>query len=76
MTFSIFSWRYTGKRRQRGRKRPHLSAMQETQVVYVGQEVSLEKEKAIHSRSLTWRIPCMEEPGRLQPPGAQRVGHD
>ena len=60
----------------KGSPGPHLSAMQETQVVSVGQEVSLEKEKAIHSRSLTWRIPCMEEPGRLQSRGAQRVGHD
>ena len=36
----------------------------------------LEKEMAIHSRILAWRIPWMEEPGRLQSTGSQRVGHD
>ena len=25
---------------------------------------------------LTWRIPWTEEPGRSQPMGSQRVGHD
>ena len=29
-----------------------------------------------HSRILAWRIPWMEEPGRLQSMGSQRVGHD
>ena len=36
----------------------------------------LEKEMAIHSRILAWRIPWMEEPGGLQSMGSQRVGHD
>ena len=31
---------------------------------------------ATHSYILAWRIPCKEEPGRLQPMGSQRVGHD
>ena len=31
---------------------------------------------ATHSSTLAWRIPCREEPGRLQPMGSQRVGHD
>ena len=31
---------------------------------------------AIHSSTLTWRIPWKEEPGRLQSMGSQRVGHD
>ena len=30
---------------------------------------SLEKEMAIHSRTLAWKIPWTEEPGRLQPMG-------
>ena len=29
-----------------------------------------------HSRTLAWKIPQMEEPGRLQSMGSQRVGHD
>ena len=31
---------------------------------------------ATHSRILACRIPWIEEPGRLQPMGSQRVGHD
>ena len=30
---------------------------------------------ALHSSSLTWKIPGMEEPGGLLPMGSQRVGH-
>ena len=37
---------------------------------------SLEKEMATHSSILAWKIPWMEEPGRLQSMGSQRVGHD
>ena len=31
---------------------------------------------APHSSTLAWKIPCMEEPGRLQSMGLLRVGHD
>jgi len=31
---------------------------------------------ATHSSILDWRIPRMEEHGRLQSMGLQRVGHD
>ena len=31
---------------------------------------------APHSSTLAWKIPWMEEPGRLQSMGSQRVGHD
>ena len=31
---------------------------------------------ATHSSTLTWKIPCTEEPGRLQSMGLLRVGHD
>ena len=43
-----------------------LPAMRETWVRSLGWEDLLEKEMAIHSSILTWRIPGMEEPGRLQ----------
>ena len=33
-------------------------------------------EIATHSSTLAWKIPRMEKPGRLQPMGLQRVGHD
>ena len=54
----------------------HLSTMRETRVQSLGQEDSLEKEMAIHSSTITWKIPWTEEPGRLQSMGSQRVGHD
>ena len=31
---------------------------------------------AAHSSPLAWKIPWMEEPGRLQSMGSLRVGHD
>ena len=36
----------------------------------------LEKEMAIHSSVLAWRIPGMAEAGGLPPMGSHRVGHD
>ena len=61
-----------------------LPAMQGTWVQSLGQEDPLEKEMATHSSTLAWKIPQMEEPGRLQMEesgrllsmGSQRVGHD
>ena len=35
-----------------------------------------EKAMATHSTTLAWKIPWMEEPGRLQSMGSHRVGHD
>ena len=35
-----------------------------------------EKAMAPHSSTLAWKIPWMEEPGRLQSMGSHRVGHD
>ena len=54
----------------------HLPAMQEIRVRSLGGEDPLEKEMATHSSTLAWKIPWMEEPGRLQSMGSQRVGHD
>ena len=53
-----------------------LSTMQETPVQSLGQEDPLEKEIATHSSTVAWKIPWMEEPGRLQSMGLQRVGHN
>ena len=53
-----------------------LPTMQETWVQSLGWEDLLEKEMATHSSILAWKIPWMEEPGRLQLMGLQRVGHD
>ena len=54
----------------------NLSAMQETQAQFLGQEDSLEKRVATHSSILAWRIPWTEEPGGLHPMRSQRVRHD
>ena len=53
----------------------HLPTMRETWVQPLGWEDLLEKEMATHSSILAWKIPWMEEPGRLQSMGSQRVGH-
>ena len=53
-----------------------LPAVQETQVHISGQEDPREKDMATHSSILAWKIPWMEEPGRLQSIGSQRVGHN
>ena len=53
-----------------------LPAMWETRVRFLGREDPLEKEMAIHSSTLAWKIPWTEEPDRLQSMGSQRVGHD
>ena len=54
----------------------HLPTMRETWVQSLGWEDPLEKEMAPHSTTLAWKIPWMEEPGRLQSVESQRVGHD
>ena len=48
-----------------------LAPMRETWVLSLGREDTLEKEMAPHSSILAWRIPWMEEPGRLQSTGSQ-----
>ena len=55
-----------------------LSTMQEIRVRSLGREDPMEKEMAIHSSTIAWKIPWTEEPGRLQlqSMGSQRVGHD
>ena len=52
-----------------------LPVMRETWVQSLGGEDPLEKEMVTHSSSLAWEIPRIEEPGRLQSMGSQRVGH-
>ena len=54
----------------------HMPAMWETQVRSLGQEDPLEKEMATYSSTLAWKIPWMEEPGRLQSMWLQRVRHN
>ena len=53
-----------------------LPTMQETGVPSLGRENPLEKEMATHSRTLAWKIPWMEESGKLESMVLQRVRHD
>ena len=51
-------------------------AMQETLVLSLGQEDSLEKGMVNHSSILAWEILWTEKPGRLQFMGSQKVRHN
>ena len=53
-----------------------LPTMRENWLRSLGWEDPLAKEMATHSSILAWKIPWMEEPGRLQCMGSQRVTHD
>ena len=53
-----------------------LPTMRETWVLFLGREGPLEKDMAIHSSTLAWKIPWMEESDRLQFMGSQKVRHD
>ena len=48
-----------------------LSTMRETWVRSLGWEDPLEKEMAIHSNTIAWKMLWTEEPGRLQSMGLQ-----
>ena len=50
----------------------NLPVTQETRVWSLGWEDPLEKEMATHSSILAWKIPWMEEPGRLQSIGVAK----
>ena len=54
----------------------HLPTVWETWVQSLGREDPLEKEMATHSSNLVWKIPWMEDPGRLQYMRSQRVGRN
>ena len=54
----------------------NLPAVQETQVLSLGQEDPLEKGVVTHSGILAWRIPWTEEPGGPQSMESQRVKYD
>ena len=53
-----------------------LPTMRETWVRSLGREDPLEKKMATHFSTLAWKITWIEEPGRLQSKGSQRVRHD
>ena len=54
------------------RTQKHLSTMWETRVRSLGREDPPEKEMAIHSSTIAWKIPWTEEPDRLQSMGVTK----
>ena len=50
--------------------------MQETQVLSLGWEDTLEEKMATHFSILAWKIPWTEKPGGLQSKGIQRVRYN
>ena len=53
-----------------------FTAMLETWVQSLVREDPLEKEMAIHSSTLAWKLPWTEEPCKLRSMGSQRVSHN
>ena len=74
--FSHYSWGSQGKTSLVSQMVKRLPTMWETWLQSLGQEDLLEKEMATYTSILAWKIPWMEEPGRLQSMGLQRVGHN
>ena len=73
----IFPYKFAKLRFSQGAQMvKNLSVIQEIQVQSLGREDPLEKEEAIYSSILTWRIPWKEKPGGLQSTQLQRLGHD
>ena len=54
----------------------NLPAIQETWVSSLGHEDPLKEEMDTHSSMLAWRIPWIEEAGRLESMGSQRIRND
>ena len=55
---------------QRVKNPPSMQETQETRVQFLGWEDSLEKEMAIHSSILAWKISSTEESGGLHSKGS------
>ena len=82
-----FPWPYPGERSGDGKSEHQHFRNQWTKMdgngwikfqwpLYLLLWARTEKEMAPHSSTLDWKIPWMEEPGRLQSMGLLRVGHD
>ena len=50
----------------------NLPSVEEMQALHLGQEDSLEKDMATHSKVLAWGISRTEEPGGVQAIGSQK----
>ena len=74
------AWRYREYSADRKRDLTHpnmLKQFLQLIILFYSQSIqSTEKAMAPHSSALAWKIPWMEERGRLQSMGSLRVGHD
>ena len=59
-----------------GRNINKLRYADDNTVMAESEEELREKAMAPHSSTVAWKIPWMEEPGRLQSMGSLRVRHD
>ena len=60
----------------RGRQAVPLQSHITSSIFLALSAIIWEKAMAPHSSTLAWKIPLVEEPGRLQSMGSLRVGHD
>ena len=75
-SIALINLKMLGKKGLVAQRVKSLPAMWETQVWSLDWQDPLEKEMANHSSILAWRIPWMEEPGRLQSMGLRTVRHN
>ena len=68
LTFPVFSLCHFSKASLVAQSVKNQTAMQKTQILFLGQEDPLGKEMQTHSSILAWRIPWTAEPGRLRCP--------
>ena len=54
----------------------HWAIMDTEYIIAITSDLQTEKAVAPHSSTLAWKIPWMQEPGRLQSMGSLRVGQD
>ena len=73
--FKVFAWHSCGYFGASlvAQKVKNPLAMQETQIWSLGPEEALEKEMAIHSGILVWRIPWTEKPTGYSPRGHKEL---
>ena len=66
----VLEWGATAFSKLRQQRKKFITALAHTCSLFP------EKAMAPHFSTLAWKIPWMEEPGRLQSMGSRRVGHD
>ena len=76
LSLNLLSYKTRGFLGGAGGGEPACQCRRQMWVQSLGREDPLEVEMATHSSILAWRVPCTEEPGRLQTMGKDRVRDD